>query len=72
MTESIYKCEDHRLDLVCRGCVKAWIARHDKLLEFVKYVSQIKNDVLDEDAYILVLDGVIEEAKQELKEIGEL
>lgn len=32
---SIYKCTNHKLDLICPGCVKAWIARHDRMLKFV-------------------------------------
>ncbi len=38
MTESKYKCTDHHLDLVCRGCVMAHIAVKEKLLEFVKQI----------------------------------
>jgi len=40
MTTNPYKCESHKLDLVCRGCMQAWIARHNKLLEFVKSISK--------------------------------
>jgi hypothetical protein len=28
---SEYKCESHKLDFACLGCIKAWIARHDKM-----------------------------------------
>lgn len=59
MTDSIYKCENHSLDLVCRGCMKAWIARHDKMLEFVKEI--VKYWECDP-----------RHAEQLLKEIGEL
>jgi len=30
-----YKCEDHHLDLVCRGCVKAMIKRYDVMAKFI-------------------------------------
>lgn len=33
-----YKCTGHKLDLVFPGCVKAWIARHDAMLEFIKQI----------------------------------
>lgn len=65
MTDSIYKCENHSLDLVCRGCMKAWIARHDKMLEFVKDLSQT-TDVLGDVTQMAKI------AKSLLKEIGEL
>jgi len=54
-----YKCSSHKLDFICRGCVRAWIARHNKLLEFVKEVS-------NNDGYCFTPD-----AKELLKEIGE-
>ena len=31
-----YNCDDHHLDIACMGCVKALVARHNKMLEFVK------------------------------------
>lgn len=31
-----YKCEEHKLDLACLGCVKALVARHDRMLEFIR------------------------------------
>ena len=49
-----YKCNSHNLDLICKGCVKAWIARHDQMLDFIKYhaflhlsdndIEKMKND----------------------------
>ena len=36
-----YKCDKHKLDFACLGCIKAWIARHDKLLEFVREISGV-------------------------------
>jgi len=33
------ECENHKLDICCLGCVKAWIARHDKMLEFIKKLT---------------------------------
>lgn len=73
-----YKCDhspgspNKELDLICRGCLRAWIGKHDLLVEFVKHISEIRNDVLDEDMYIGVLDGVIDESKSLLKIIGEI
>ena len=34
-----FKCENHKLDLICRGCVRAWMNRHNALLDFVKKAS---------------------------------
>ena len=31
-----YHCDNHKLDLVCRGCVKAWITRHDAMKTFLE------------------------------------
>lgn len=59
---SDYHCENHKLDLVCRGCLKAWIARHDKLLAFVK---EIASNNYQDNIYDL-------EARDLLKEIGEM
>jgi hypothetical protein len=42
VSESKYKCdhsagskENHNMTLVCEGCLKAWIARHDKMKEIL-------------------------------------
>lgn len=37
---SKYKCENHKLDFCCLGCVKAWIARHDAMLRIVKRAAK--------------------------------
>jgi hypothetical protein len=43
-----YKCDNHTtLDLVCRSCIKSWIARHDALLEFTKKVARLHIDRLE-------------------------
>lgn len=34
-----YKCKDHKLDLACLRCIKSWIARHDKMLQFIKSLA---------------------------------
>ncbi len=63
MTESKYKCTDHKLDLVCPGCVRAWITRHDKPLEFVKWCKETAScHACDHQALL---------AAKLLKEIGE-
>ena len=68
---SEYKCEhcpdtqrnaNQVLDLVCLGCMKAWIARHDKMLEFIKEIAN------DNSRVFIDLD---DQAKDLLKEIGE-
>lgn len=74
MTDSIYKCENHRLDLVCIGCANAWFAKQNKMLNFIKKTafldeSQEKILALADAGYRVehVLD-----ARKLLKEIGEL
>lgn len=39
---SEYKCEDHKLDIVCIGCVIAGNRRYKKLLEFTKLMANYK------------------------------
>lgn len=58
---SKYKCDNHKIDLVCRGCVKAWIARHDAMLSFIKDIITDGRTIQDQ-----------EEATELLKEIGEI
>ena len=36
MTDILYYCTKHKLDIVCHECVRAKYRRYDKLLEFVK------------------------------------
>lgn len=76
MTDSEYKCENHSLDLVCRGCMKAWIARHDKLLEFVKSMNMRASpgEVYSEfhNGWAQRVNDIGIEAKKLLQEIGEL
>lgn len=47
-----YKCEFHKLDICCLGCVKAWIARHDRMKHFIQQLAHEsvykKYDNLDE------------------------
>ena len=35
-----YKCENHKLDFACLGCIRAWIERHDRMLEFIIWTSK--------------------------------
>ena len=58
---SLYKCTYHNLDLLCIGCIKAWIARHDRMLEFIKKFATEK-----EGDFSLCNDDAIEL----LKELG--
>lgn len=60
-----YKCEDHKIDLVCSGCVKAWIARHDKMLEFIEKIAFYPNEFEE-------LSHASCDATEILKEIGKL
>lgn len=59
MTDSPYKCTDHRLNIACLGCIKAIIAQRDKLLSFIKKI---------------VRDGECNpiQAEKLLREIGEI
>lgn len=61
---SDYDCKNHTLDFCCSGCVKAWIARHNKLLAFVKELAQ-----RDTDGF---LTATSVQARNLLLEIGEL
>jgi hypothetical protein len=63
---SEYKCNSHKIDFICQGCVKAWIARHDKMLDFIK---ELAKDFPDRDVYREILQ---EQAQDLLKEIGKL
>lgn len=38
---SEYKCEKHKLNFACLGCVRAWIARHDRMLVFLQTLCDI-------------------------------
>jgi len=40
MMNNPYKCENHKLDIICLGCVKVWIARHNKMLEFIMNIVE--------------------------------
>lgn len=65
-----YKCEDHKIDLACLGCINAWIARHDRMLEFLKDVSSnFNNNLTEEEIYNIHL-SYVNEAQELLKEIG--
>lgn len=61
-----YKCSDHHLNLVCQGCMMAWIARHNRMKDFLfKMIEPLK----DRDDYF---ESWQEDAKELLNEIGEL
>jgi hypothetical protein len=60
-----YKCESHRLDLICPGCVKAWISRHDRMLGFIKQI--VHNHTKFKETSDMSLEGY-----KVLKEIGKV
>lgn len=73
MTDKKYHC-DHspgsgkkELDLICRTCLRAWIARHNKMLEFIEQLA-------DESVYERYenLNEMNWAAFDLLKEIGEI
>jgi len=73
--DSRYQCIDHKLNIVCVGCVKALIAQHEILLKFVnKHASLHEHEnklfALQEAGYVEI-DSVIE-ARNILKLIGEI
>lgn len=59
-----YKCTDHKLNFACLGCINAWIARHDRMLEYIRKVI--------EDAKISENYHRADEGLEVLKEIGKL
>lgn len=59
-----YICKNHKIDIVCTGCVEAWINRHDKMKIFLKKMIE---PIKDRDDYFECWQ---EEAKELLKEIG--
>lgn len=63
--KSPYRCEEHRLDLICPGCVNAWISRHDKMLEFVKKIAYQRTEHEE-------MAQISWDAQDLLKEIGKL
>lgn len=71
---SEYKCENHKLNIVCLGCVKAIMRREKKLLEFVKSLAWIEryNDKEIKEFNDLGFYLEAKEARDLLKEIGEL
>jgi hypothetical protein len=42
-TPGTERTEDQHLDLICRSCLKAWMARHDALLAFVKETAVMQD-----------------------------
>jgi len=63
MTENPYECTSHKLDFCCLGCVKAWIARHDKMKDFIDNLHKyyIKYDETS---------SIAQDAAELLKELG--
>lgn len=59
-----YKCEKHKLDFACLGCIKAWIERHDRMLEFI---TDLAIERPDRDN---TMEWINDEARELLKEIG--
>lgn len=67
---SKYKCESHKLDFCCLGCVRAYIARHDALLKFVKSISDnFCFNQTDDDGLKFLVDKE-QEAHKLLEEMG--
>ncbi len=60
---SEYKCEKHKLDFACLGCIRAWMARHDRMLGFLKTLGDINPEYVQ-------LRAVQMYAAELLKEIG--
>jgi len=59
-----YKCDDHTLNLCCLGCIICWIARHNRMKDFLlKMIKPLK----DRDDYF---EAWQDEAKELLKELG--
>ncbi|MDE2024885.1 MAG: hypothetical protein KGJ07_00150 [Patescibacteria group bacterium] len=61
-----YKCHKHRINFACLGCVKAWIARHDAMLKFIKELSDA--DVKSADN--MEICDVALHARELLRKIG--
>lgn len=59
-----YKCTDHHINLICQGCVIAWIARHNRMKDFIKDIAN--------NEYECELDNIDLHAKKLLTEIGEM
>ncbi len=62
---SKYKCENHKLDLCCLGCVRAWITRHDAMKEFILELARHNSSEGCEERLCV-------KAFELLKEIGEI
>lgn len=67
-----YKCDNHKLNIACLGCIRAWINRHDKMLEFVKEIYNLKFDTLVSMKEAIHNDHISKQAEKILKEIGKL
>jgi hypothetical protein len=65
-----YKCESHKLDFACLGCVRAWIARHDAMLKFITSIANHVNFNETQDEFMNFYTKKENEAYQLLKEIG--
>lgn len=64
MSKYKYKCENHKLEICCLGCVHAWINRHDQMLRFIRKISELEGDPLDFRYYLIT------QAQELLNEIG--
>ena len=60
-----YKCESHKLNYACLGCVRVWIAKHDAMLKFIRECLN-HTCCLCNDACCISCN-----AKEILEEIGE-
>lgn len=73
MNDNPYKCENHKIDLVCHGCVRAWIRRHDMMLAFIRdlQVGVTRKSKSDYDeGFIDAANEVAQQATDLLNEIG--
>ena len=79
---SRYKCDhspggpNKRLTLICETCLRAWIARHNRMLEFIKdrVLLDVPTDVIESMTVSAFSEkaNIALAAKEILKEIGEL
>ena len=53
---SQYKCENHTLIISCPGCIRAWMARHDKMLQLLRKIISSPNMNWDIEAIELLTE----------------
>lgn len=73
MTNNPYSCANHKLDFACLGCIKAWIARHDKMLEFIRELAFGCYEKISDgyhEGFVDAQNEIAQEATDLLNEIG--